>query len=281
MGRAETRVQVTAVTGETAHMGPVTTHPDVGSDGRSDQVILDAVGLRKRFDETQAVDDVSIRIHRGERVGIVGPNGAGKTTTLLMLLGAIDPDEGTIDLAGCRLPDGRSRAMGRVGFAAGYLPLPAGLTVTETLELFGALYGVDDPSTRAAQVLDELQIASLAEQRVESLSSGQGTLVGFAKAVIHQPDLIVLDEPTASLDPARKNDLGAVLRGLAASGRTLLFTSHDVDFVRDHATRVLVLAQGEVVEEGDAREVLARPRHAATRELLQVESERHPGRATV
>lgn len=257
MGRAETRVQVTAVTGETAHMDPATTHPDVGSDGRSDQVILDAVGLRKRFDETQAVDDVSIRIHRGERVGIVGPNGAGKTTTLLMLLGAIDPDQGTIDLAGYRLPDGRSSAMGRVGFAAGYLPLPAGLTVTETLELFGALYGVDDPSTRAAQVLDELQIASLAEQRVESLSSGQGTLVGFAKAVIHQPDLIVLDEPTASLDPDVAMRVRDRLEHMNTEHRsTLLLTSHDMREVAELTTRVVFLRRGRIIADGPPDEVV-------------------------
>jgi len=218
MGRAETRVQVTAVTGETAHMGPVTTHPDVGSDGRSDQVILDAVGLRKRFDETQAVDDVSIRIHRGERVGIVGPNGAGKTTTLLMLLGAIDPDEGTIDLAGCRLPDGRSSAMGRVGFAAGYLPLPAGLTVTETLELFGALYGVDDPSTRAAQVLDE---------------------------------------PTASLDPDVAMRVRDRLEHMNTEHRsTLLLTSHDMREVAELTTRVVFLRRGRIIADGPPDEVV-------------------------
>src|SRR5690606_19376371 len=142
-------------------------------------VVLRASRLRKDFGDTRAVDDVSITIHAGERVGIAGPNGAGKTTTLLMLLGAIEPDHGTIDIAGHRLPGGRSDAMTRVGFAAGYLPLPSGLTVTETLELFGRLYGVADPTTRAAEVLDELHIGRLAGQKVESLSSGQGTLVGF------------------------------------------------------------------------------------------------------
>ena len=91
-------------------------------------VVLRASRLRKDFGDTRAVDDVSITIHAGERVGIVGPNGAGKTTTLLMLLGAIEPDHGTIDIAGHRLPGGRSDAMARVGFAAGYLPLPSGLT---------------------------------------------------------------------------------------------------------------------------------------------------------
>jgi len=224
----------------------------------AETAILDAVGLRKRFDQTQAVDGVSIRIERGERVGIVGPNGAGKTTTLLMLLGAIDPDEGTVDLASHRLPDGRSSAMGHVGFAAGYLPLPEGLTVTETLELFGALYGVSDPSARAAEVLDELQIGSLSDQRVESLSSGQGTLVGFAKAVIHQPDLIVLDEPTASLDPDVAMRVRDRLEHMNAEHRsTLLLTSHDMREVAELTTRVIFLRRGRIIADGPPDDVVA------------------------
>lgn len=147
--------------------------------------------------------------------------------------------------------------MGRVGFAAGYLPLPAGLTVTETLELFGALYGVDDPSTRAAQVLDELQIASLAEQRVESLSSGQGTLVGFAKAVIHQPDLIVLDEPTASLDPDVAMRVRDRLEHMNTEHRsTLLLTSHDMREVAELTTRVVFLRRGRIIADGPPDEVV-------------------------
>ncbi|MCZ7630655.1 MAG: ABC transporter ATP-binding protein [Microthrixaceae bacterium] len=167
----------------------------------ADGHVLVARGLRKRFERTQAVDGVDIEIHPGERVGIVGPNGAGKTTTLLMLLGAIEPDEGSVELVGHPLPGGRGPAMAEVGFAAGYIPLPERMTVCESLRLFGTLYGVDDPGRASAAVLEELGISHLADQRCESLSSGQGTLVGFAKAVIHQPRLIVLDEPTASLDP--------------------------------------------------------------------------------
>lgn len=238
-------------------------------------VVLRASRLRKDFGDTRAVDDVSITIHAGERVGIVGPNGAGKTTTLLMLLGAIEPDHGTIDIAGHRLPGGRSDAMARVGFAAGYLPLPSGLTVTETLELFGRLYGVADPTTRAAEVLDELHIGRLAGQKVESLSSGQGTLVGFAKAVIHHPRLIVLDEPTASLDPDVAMRVRDRLEHMNSErNATLLLTSHDMREVAELTTRVVFLRQGQIIADGPPDQVVASHGHADLESMFLAEAAR-------
>lgn len=238
-------------------------------------VELRATRLRKDFGDTRAVDDVSITIHAGERVGIVGPNGAGKTTTLLMLLGAIEPDHGTIDIAGHRLPGGRSDAMARVGFAAGYLPLPSGLTVTETLELFGRLYGVADPTTRAAEVLDELHIGRLAGQKVESLSSGQGTLVGFAKAVIHHPRLIVLDEPTASLDPDVAMRVRDRLEHMNSErNATLLLTSHDMREVAELTTRVVFLRQGRIIADGPPDQVVASHGHADLESMFLAEAAR-------
>ncbi len=237
--------------------------------------VLAATGLRKRFDDTQAVDGVSITIHPGERVGIVGPNGAGKTTTLLMLLGAIEPDEGTIDLAGFRLPHGRSDAMAHVGFAAGYIPLPEGLSVTETLQLFGDLYGVADPTARAAEVLDELHIGRLADQRVESLSSGQGTLVGFAKAVIHHPALIVLDEPTASLDPDVAMRVRDRLEHMNSEhNSTLLLTSHDMREVTELTTRVIFLRQGRIIADGPPAQVVSDHGYADLEAMFLAEASR-------
>jgi ABC-2 type transport system ATP-binding protein len=226
-------------------------------------------GLTKRFGDVVAVDGIDLVVRAGERVALLGPNGAGKTTTLLMLLGVIAPDAGWIEVAGHRLPRGRSAAMAEVGFAAGYLPLPERLKVDEYLRFYGQLYGLPDPDIEAA--LGRFGVPHLARARGTDLSSGQRTLVGIVKAILHGPRLLVLDEPTASLDPARRNDLGDALRALAATGRALVMTSHDDDFVRDHATRVVVLADGLVVEQGDPHRVLTAPSHPATKELLQVE----------
>ena len=237
--------------------------------------VLQAEGLRKRFEDTQAVDGVSLTIEPGERVGIVGPNGAGKTTTLLMLLGAIEPDEGSIELVGHRLPAGRSAAMARVGFAAGYLPLPDRLTVIETLELFGTLSGLDDPVRTAREVLGELGIGHLADQRTESLSSGQGTLVGFAKAVIHHPELIVLDEPTASLDPDVAMRVRDRLERMNAEHHaTLLLTSHDMREVERLTTRVVFLRSGRVIADGPAAQVVAEAGHPDLESMFLAEAAR-------
>ena len=214
---------------------------------------------------------VALDAREGELVALMGLSGSGKTTILRVI-------------AGLERRDGGEVVAPRTGMVFQFHALFEHLSALHNVTL--APVHVQrvprrDAERRARELLEQLGVGHRADALPRELSGGEAQRVSIARALATDPPLLLLDEPTASLDPARKNDLGAVLRGLAASGRTLLFTSHDVDFVRDHATRVLVLAQGEVVEEGDAREVLARPRHAATRELLQVESERHPGRATV
>mgnify|MGYP001035677949 FL=1 len=237
--------------------------------------VLRAEGLHKRFGATRAVQGVSLRIRAGERVGIVGPNGAGKTTSLLMLLGAVSPDAGTVDLVGHRLPGGRSEAMRRVGFAAGYLPLPDRLTVLETLHFFAELYGVERPGARVGAVLDELSIRHLAGQHCESLSSGQATLVGIAKAVLHHPRLVVLDEPTASLDPdvaIRVRDRLELLN--AEHDVTLLLTSHDMREVERLTDRVVFLRDGQVIADGHPAEVVAGSGHADLEAMFLAEAAR-------
>src|SRR5262249_19752011 len=158
-----------------------------------------------------------------------GPNSAGKTTTLLMCLGAVLPDTGSIEILGHRLPGDRSRAMREVGFAAGYLPLPTQVRVLEYLRFFGRLYGLRRPDAAARAGLDPFGITDLARAMGTELSSGQKTLVGIVKAAMHRPRLLVLDEPTASLDP----DVALRVReGLAQPsaelGTALLVTSHNM-----------------------------------------------------
>ena len=250
------------------------TAPTVGGTG----LVLDARDLHKRFGKVDAVGGVTLQIRQGERVGIVGPNGAGKTTTLLMLLGAIDPDVGSVDLVGQRLPRGRSRAMATVGFAAGYLPLPERLTVVETLRLFAELYGVDDVAGAVDAVLDELTIRHLADQRCESLSSGQGTLVGIAKAVLHRPRLLILDEPTASLDPDVAMRVRDRLERLNAEHDvTLLLTSHDMREVERLTERVVFLRDGLVIADGAPADVVAESGHADLEALFLAEAARRRG----
>ena len=222
--------------------------------------VLEAEGLVKSFGPVRAVDGVDLEVRAGERVALLGPNGAGKTTTLLMLLGAITPDAGRITLAGHPLPRGRSRAMARVGFTAGYLPLPDRLRVREVLSVFAGLSGLSrrDGDAAVDRGIERFSIGHLADRMCMELSSGQRTLVGIVKAILHQPELLVLDEPTASLDPDVAYRVRAGLLDVAADGTALLITSHNMVEVERLCERVVFLAGGRVVADGTPAEVVDR-----------------------
>jgi ABC-2 type transport system ATP-binding protein len=225
--------------------------------------VLRARGLTKSFRGRRAVDGVDLSVAPGEAVALLGPNGAGKTTTLLMLLGAISPDGGTVEIAGHRLPAGRSQAMSRVGFSAGYLPLPERLRVGELLRLYADLYGVPDPRNAVAAGMERFGVAHLARTYCVELSSGQRTLVGIVKATVHRPWLLVLDEPTASLDPEAALRVRTVLQELAAERSpderlAMLVTTHNMAEVEQLSRRVVFLSAGRVVAEGTPADMARR-----------------------
>ena len=221
--------------------------------------MLRAIGLVKRYRRTLAVSGVDLTVGPGERVALLGPNGAGKTTTLMMLLGVVTPDEGTVEIAGHRLPKERSAALGHVGFAAGYLPLPERLKVSEFLTMFAKLYGIAHPAPAVAAGLERFDIEHLAANMGNELSSGQRTLVGIIKATLHRPELLVLDEPTASLDPDVALRVRTGLERLCAEeGTALLVTSHNMVEVERLTERVVFISGGRVVADGTAAEVADR-----------------------
>lgn len=240
--------------------------------------VLIARGLRKAYGKSQAVDGVDLTIGVGERVALLGPNGAGKTTTLLMLLGAVSPDEGTIEILGHPLPRERSQAMAGVGFAAGYLPLPERLRVREVLGVFADLYGVSDARRAVSVGMERFGVAHLADRMATELSSGQRTLVGIVKATLHRPQLLVLDEPTASLDPDVAERVRRGVEDLwAEDGTALLVTSHNMTDVERVCQRVVFLSRGRVAADGtpiEVAEAFGRPTleevflHLATQEEL-------------
>jgi len=220
---------------------------------------LRATGLVKEYRRGRAVDGVDLTVGPGERVALLGPNGAGKTTTLLMCLGAVTPDDVTVEILGHRLPRERSQAMARVGFGAGYLPLPERMRVIEYLRMFGRLAGLRRPDRAAREALERFGIPHLAGAMGTEMSSGQKTLVGIAKAVLHRPRLLVLDEPTASLDPDVALRVRTGLREISAEqGTALLVTSHNMVEVERLCERVVFLSAGRVVADGTAAEIIER-----------------------
>ena len=210
--------------------------------------VLHASDLVKRYGDKTAVDGVDLTVGAGERVALLGPNGAGKTTTLLMLLGVLLPDAGTIEICGHPEPAERSEAMGHVGFSAGYMPLAERMRVREFLHMYGQLYGIADPTERIQTNLERFRIGDLSESMSTELSSGQRTLVGIVKATLHKPRLLILDEPTASLDPDVAMRVRTGLQELcAAEGTSLLITSHNMLEIERLCERVVFLAAGKVV----------------------------------
>jgi ABC-2 type transport system ATP-binding protein len=220
--------------------------------------VLRASGLVKDYKRVRAVDGIDLTVRAGERVGLLGPNGAGKTTTLMILLGVVSPDAGWVEVGGLRLPRRRSEAMAGVGFAAGYLPLPERLRVEEFLTLFGKLYGIADPAPAIKRGLERFGVASLARAMGNELSSGQRTLIGILKATLHEPWLLVLDEPTASLDPDVAHRVRSGLEQLCAEeGTALLVTSHNMLEVERLCERVVFISAGRIVADGAPAQVAA------------------------
>ncbi|SEQ67961.1 ABC-2 type transport system ATP-binding protein [Solimonas aquatica] len=218
--------------------------------------VLEVRQLAKRYGRREAVAGISFSVHRHEIVGLLGPNGAGKTTTINMLLGVLAGDGGEIRIDGLDLKRQRSQALGRTNFAAIYAPLPGNLSVRQNLRLFGMLYDVPALETRIGELLEQFELQTLAETKCGLLSSGEQTRVSLAKAMLNQPRLLLLDEPTASLDPAKAHELRQLIRGIATEHDTgILWTSHNMQEVEAVCDRVLFLSRGRILLEGDPRQL--------------------------
>ncbi|HET8541513.1 MAG TPA: ABC transporter ATP-binding protein [Anaeromyxobacter sp.] len=246
-----------------------------GAPGRRDGAagarapILAVEDLRKSYGTVAAVDGVSFQVAPGEIVGLLGPNGAGKTTTINMILGVLAPSSGAIRIDGLDLARRRCEALQRANFAAVYAPLPGNLTVAQNLRVFGLLYGVRDLGARVEALLAEFDLLPFRNAKTGVLSSGEQTRVSLAKAMLNRPRLLLLDEPTASLDPAVARDLRARIRGIAAcEAEGVLWTSHNMREVEEVCDRVLFLSHGRILLEGDPRKLPAEHGRATLEDLF-------------
>ncbi|MDX6750783.1 ABC transporter ATP-binding protein [Geminicoccaceae bacterium 1502E] len=220
---------------------------------------IDVRGLGKRFGEVTAVEDLSFTVPAGRTVALLGANGAGKTTTIAMLLGLLEPGAGEIRLLGEEIPRHRYRVLARMNFSSPYVDLPLRLTVRQNLMVHADLYGVPGPGERIAELARELELEAFLQRPTGRLSAGQKTRVLLAKALINRPDLLLLDEPTASLDPDTADRLRGYLEDYQRRhGATVLLASHNMAEVERLAHHVLVMKRGRLVDEGSPRELLAR-----------------------
>ena len=215
--------------------------------------------LRKQYGDTVAVDGVSFTVDQNDIVGLLGPNGAGKTTTINMILGVLAPDSGVVRIDGLDLASHRSEALQRTNFAAVYSPLPGNLTVVQNLRFFGMLYDVPDLKRRIEELLGNFDLTRFRDTRCGVLSSGEQTRVSLAKAMLNRPRLLLLDEPTASLDPSTARELRASIREFTSQGEGgVLWTSHNMNEVQEVCDRVLFLSHGKILLEGDPKQLPGR-----------------------
>ena len=221
---------------------------------------LDAQSLGKRFGEVMAVDDVSLAVHRGEIVGLLGPNGAGKTTTLRMLSGILSPDRGQVFVDGLDVHAEPIAAKRRIGFLSGDTQLYQRLTPREVLAYFGALYELDPAviATRSQRLIAELDMRAYADRPCGTLSSGQRQRANVARAFLHDPPLLILDEPTNALDVVSGQFIVRAIRQAREAGRAVLFSTHIMGEAEYLCDRIVLIHQGRVVDAGPLPDLLVR-----------------------
>jgi ABC-2 type transport system ATP-binding protein len=225
-----------------------------GGDVMTDGAVLAITDLTKEYGTLRAVDHISFSVRPGEIVGLLGPNGAGKTTTINMILGILKPTAGAIEVLEKNLMRCRSEVAGSMNFAAVYAHMPANLTVRQNLYVFSLLYGVADRTARIAALIREFDLEHLANVKSGVLSSGEMSRLNLAKAVMNDPKLLLLDEPTASLDPSVSQLIRERIRNYTQkTGAAVLWTSHNMNEIEEVCDQVLFLSHGTILLRGDPR----------------------------
>jgi ABC-2 type transport system ATP-binding protein len=220
---------------------------------------IEVEGLRKSYGPVTALDEVSFRVETGAIVGLLGGNGAGKTTTIAILLGLVLASGGTVRILGIDAFAERTRVQPLMNFESPYVDMPLRITVRQNLTVYGHLYGVDDLKGRIAALERELELGDILDRPTGKLSSGQKTRVSLAKALINEPRVLLLDEPTASLDPDTADWVRAHLaRYCRDTGASLLLASHNMLEVERMCDHVLMMKAGRIVDEGAPRQLISR-----------------------
>jgi ABC-2 type transport system ATP-binding protein len=230
---------------------------------------IEAFRLVKRYKKTLAVDDISFSIARGIITGLLGGNGAGKTTTIAMIMGLVLPTSGHVRVLGCEMPEQSAQVLGRMNFESPYVDMPMRLTVRQNLSIFGRLYAVKNLKQRIEQLASDLDLGDFLDRANGKLSAGQKTRVALAKALINQPELLLLDEPTASLDPDTADWVREHLETYRRTNEaTILLASHNMFEVERLCDRVIILKRGRIEEDDSPEGIMARYSRATLEEVF-------------
>ena len=227
--------------------------------GPKSSAAIDVAHLIKLYKTTRAVDGVSFRIARGSITGLLGGNGAGKTTTIAMIMGLVLPTSGRVQVLGHPMPEQSAEVLGRMNFESPYVDMPMRLTVRQNLTIFGRLYAVKNLAGRIEQLASDFDLKDFLDRANGKLSAGQKTRVALAKALINQPELLLLDEPTASLDPDTADWVRQHLQDYRkAHGATILLASHNMLEVERLCDRVIIMKRGRIEDDDSPDQIMAR-----------------------
>ncbi len=221
-------------------------------------MFIEIKNLSKIYNNYLAVDKINFQIERFKTIGLLGPNGCGKTTTIGMMLGLVSPTEGEIKIENQNIKIfKRDEILKRFNFASPYVELPKKLTVKQNLEIYGRLYGVKDLNVRINEISSDLDIKNFYERKTGELSSGQKNRVSLAKSLINKPEILLLDEPTASLDP----DIGDFIRSYIADYKsknevTILLASHNMSEVERLCDSIIMMRKGKIIDSGTCQELI-------------------------
>ena len=230
---------------------------------------IEVAHLIKLYKTTRAVDDVSFRISRGSITGLLGGNGAGKTTTIAMIMGLVLPTSGRVQVLGHAMPDESADVLGRMNFESPYVDMPMRLTVRQNLSIFGRLYAVENLRERIEQLAADLDLKDFLDRANGKLSAGQKTRVALAKALINQPELLLLDEPTASLDPDTADWVRQHLQEYRRThDATILLASHNMLEVERLCDRVIIMKRGRVEDDDSPDQIMARYNRTTLEEVF-------------
>ena len=233
------------------------------------QPIIEVTQLTKRFDAVTAIDHLSFSVMPGEIFGLLGPNGAGKTTAIQLMLGLITPTSGTVCLFGLDIRKHRRAILQRVNFSSAYVALPTNLTAWENLYVFARLYGLRKPRRKITTLLELFEMPHIAHTVTGALSSGQLTRLHLCKAFLNDPEVLFLDEPTASLDPDIAAKVRQTLRQMQRErGITILYTSHNMREIESMCDRVIFLSRGSIVTQGTPQDVMTRAHTASLEDVF-------------
>ena len=221
--------------------------------------IIEVKKLNKIYDKIIAVKDLSFVINKGKIIGLLGPNGCGKTTTIAMILGLVKPTSGEIIIKGKNLEKERINLLEKMNFISPYVELPKKLTVEENLKVYAGLYGVKNANEKISELVNELRLNKFLKKKTGELSSGQKNRISLAKALINDPEILMLDEPTASLDPETGDFVRSFIEHYSSKTNvTILLASHNMNEVERLCDSVMMMKDGIIVDTGKSQELISR-----------------------